>query len=160
VFDSFFKKQEAKLQHLDLGVNEQYIIGKYCHIYCFLYCLLFLNTLFSAASINILATAFAYSYPFLPYYITYSILTSLFSPFLPLYSALDGDDERILKVLKKNTDTLSLFNLSKAKKFLLAILQNLQFSTNICSIVVSTVFAISKSIARITAKEYKNIGGK
>jgi hypothetical protein len=121
-------------------------------------------------SINILATAFAYSYPFLPYYITYSILTSLyffysiltslFSPFLPLYSALDGDDERILKVLKKNTDTLSLFNLSKAKKFLLAILQNLQFSTNICSIVVSTVFAISKSIARITAKEYKNIGGK
>ena len=47
VFDSFFKKQEAKLQHLDLGVNEQYIIGKYRCTHC---CLSIVNTMLNILS--------------------------------------------------------------------------------------------------------------
>ena len=73
---------------------------------------------------------------------------------------LDEDDERILKVLKKITDSLSLTHLSRTKTFLLSVLQNLQFSSSICTIAISTVFAISKSVARTTSREYKNIGGK
>ena len=73
---------------------------------------------------------------------------------------MDQDDERILKVLKKITDSLSLSNLNKMKNVLLSVAQDLYFTPSICSIVVSTLYAISKSISKINLNENKAIKGR
>jgi hypothetical protein len=104
---------------------------------------------------------FSYIVSFFFYaYILLLLYLSLTHDFSLFYSVLDEDDERILKVMKKVTDSLSLTHLSRTKTFLLSVLQNLQFSSSICTIAISTVFAISKSVARTTSREYKNIGGE
>ena len=77
-----------------------------------------------------------------------------------MITALDQDDERILKVLKKITDTISLPNLMKMKTFLLSVVQSLAFTPSLCTIIISTLFSISKSIAKISTTNSKGSKGQ
>ena len=77
-----------------------------------------------------------------------------------MITALDQDDERILKVLKKITDSISLPNLMKTKTFLLSVVQSLAFTPSLCSIIISTLFSISKSIAKSSMTNSKGLKGQ
>ena len=77
-----------------------------------------------------------------------------------MITALDQDDERILKVLKKITDSISLPNLMKTKTFLLSVVQSLAFTPSLCTIVISTLFSISKSIAKSSLTNSKGFKGQ
>lgn len=75
-------------------------------------------------------------------------------------SCLDEDDVRILRVLERVTDGVAHEDLIKTKLYLLLQINQLSSSANSYSVAVNVLFAISKSLAKISVTGNNSVKGK
>jgi hypothetical protein len=77
-----------------------------------------------------------------------------------LQKGLNEDDVRILRVLERVTDGVTYEDLNKIKSFLIVQINLLSSSPNSYSVAVNVLFAISKSLAKISVSDNVNVKGK
>jgi hypothetical protein len=75
-------------------------------------------------------------------------------------SGLNEDDVRILRVLERVTDGVTYEDLNKIKSFLIVQINLLSSSPNAYSVAVNVLYAISKSIAKISFRDNSSVKGK
>jgi hypothetical protein len=75
-------------------------------------------------------------------------------------SGLNEDDVRILRVLERVTDGVTYEDLNKMKSFLIGQINLLSSSPNAYSVAVNVLFAISKSLAKISVSNNSSAKGK